>query len=76
MGRVTIKDFPDAPAGSYVSEEGWLICANEAWTVTEWADRTPRLGGLYATGGRPVRYDDEAHRKAREKKRQQREKAA
>ena len=30
--------FRDAPPGSYVSEEGWLIVGDEAWTLQEWDD--------------------------------------
>lgn len=43
--------FPDAPPGSYVSEEGWLITGQEAWTAEEWAGewgqayRARRKGG-------------------------------
>ena len=28
--------FPNAPPESYVSEEGWLIVGDEAWTSEEW----------------------------------------
>lgn len=28
--------FRDAPPGSYISEEGWLIVGQEAWTLEEW----------------------------------------
>lgn len=31
------RDFPGAPPGSYVCEEGWLIVGDEAWTPQEWA---------------------------------------
>jgi hypothetical protein len=33
-------DFPSAPPGSYVCEEGWLIVGDEAWTPDEWARRS------------------------------------
>jgi hypothetical protein len=29
--------FPDAPAGSYVCEEGWLVINDQAWTEAEWS---------------------------------------
>lgn len=29
--------FPGAPPGSYVSDEGWLIVGEEAWTAEEWS---------------------------------------
>jgi hypothetical protein len=28
--------FPGAPPGSYISEEGWLVYDDEAWTEDEW----------------------------------------
>lgn len=33
---MTRRGFRDAPPGSYVCEEGWLIVGDEAWTVEEW----------------------------------------
>jgi hypothetical protein len=35
--------FPNAPVDSYVSEEGWLIIDDEAWTEAEW--RNPGVHG-------------------------------
>lgn len=35
--RVTLADFPGAPANGYVSREGWLVCGDQAWTRDEWA---------------------------------------
>jgi hypothetical protein len=37
-----LADFPGAPPGSYVCEEGWLIIGDQAWTLTEW---NTALGG-------------------------------
>jgi hypothetical protein len=34
-----LSDFPDAPDGSYVCDEGWLIINDEAWTEEEWRYR-------------------------------------
>lgn len=31
-----LLDFPDAPRGAWVSDEGWLVLGNEAWTLQEW----------------------------------------
>lgn len=33
---MTNPKFPGAPEGSYISEEGWLIVGDEAWTEREW----------------------------------------
>lgn len=33
----TLRDFPGAPPGATVCEEGWLIVGDEAWTVHEWS---------------------------------------
>lgn len=33
---MNLRDFPDAPPGSYVSDEGWLVIEDEAWTYEEW----------------------------------------
>ncbi len=33
---MTDRRFPEAPPGSYVSEEGWLVVGDEAWTEDEW----------------------------------------
>ena len=60
--------YPDAPAGSWISEEGWLVIGEEAWTSSEWASRVSTRPTAVVSG-RPVRYDDDRHRKAREKKR-------
>ena len=30
------SDFYAAPVDSYVSDDGWLIVADEAWTLQEW----------------------------------------
>lgn len=43
-----IDRFPGAPAGSYVSDEGWLIVGDQAWTVEEW--RQTSLGGRRPPG--------------------------
>ena len=32
----TLTDFPNAPSGSWICEEGWLIIGDEAWTADEW----------------------------------------
>ena len=64
----TRRDFPGAPQGSYVSEEGWLIVGDEAWTAHEWSTR-PGGVGLGLGTGRPIAYDDERHRRQREQKR-------
>ena len=58
MGRVK---FPGAPAGSWVSPEGWLIVGDEGWTQHEWAieDHPPRL----ANGAKhAIRYETEEER--------------
>jgi hypothetical protein len=55
---MTLARFPNAPEGAYVCEEGWLIIDDEAWTEEEWAPKP---------GGRPVTYDDERHRRDRER---------
>lgn len=60
------EPFPDAPPGSYVCDEGWLIIDDEAWTEDEWAHRNRWLIG------RPTKYTDERHRRDRERKRQKR----
>jgi hypothetical protein len=43
-----LKDFPNAPAGSWVCSEGWLIVGDEAWTVAEW-NGEPIHRSKYAT---------------------------
>jgi hypothetical protein len=50
--------FHDAPLGSYVSEEGWLITEDEAWTLAEWREKS-KYNNRYAT--------DEERREARRK---------
>lgn len=61
-----LLDFPDAPAGSYVCEEGWLIVGDEAWTAEEWRASARRPHST--TGGRPRLYDDYAHHRMRQRK--------
>lgn len=40
---MSLDRFPSAPPGSYVSEEGWLVVGDEAWTEAEWRSRlTPK----------------------------------
>ena len=54
--------FPDAPPGSYVCEEGWLIVGDEAWTEYEWnvyVDARPRSIGR----GRPRQYANAEERR-------------
>lgn len=53
--------FPGAPPESYVCEEGWLVCGEQAWTEREWSIR----GSLSLTGqpiGRPPKYRTAAER--------------
>lgn len=59
--------FPDAPPGSYVTEQGWLVVGDQAWTAEEWNSAI----GLdyrrrFATGKRqvPRRYATDAEREA------------
>lgn len=33
---MTLDRFPGAPPYAYVSEEGWLVCGDQAWTEEEW----------------------------------------
>lgn len=49
--------FRNAPPGSYVSEEGWLIIDDEAWTAEEWNNRRWRKQDKYN-----VRYTNDAER--------------
>jgi hypothetical protein len=49
---MTDHRFPGAPDGSYVSEEGWLVVDDEAWTEHEWRIRmlvNPGTVRRYAT---------------------------
>ena len=55
--------FPDAPADSYVSEEGWLICGEEAWTLHEWMAYPNRRPGYIGVPQRARRYDNDEDRK-------------
>ena len=64
-----MSSFPGAPYGSYVNEDGWLIVGDEAWTEREWRARSGGVTLGRVQIGRPVQYDDEAHRKDREKRR-------
>lgn len=66
--RVTLADFPGAPRGSWIFHDTWLIVGEEGWSSEEWMTRPGGVGmGLGA--GRPIKYDDERHRKARERRR-------
>lgn len=50
-GAMNDPRFPGAPAHASISEEGWLIIGEEAWTAEEWA--SPQLR-RHAAGLRPV----------------------
>ena len=58
--------FPEAPPDAWISEEGWLIVGDEAWTVDEWRARSRWITG------RKVKYNDEKHVRDRERKRRRR----
>jgi hypothetical protein len=68
-----IEGFPGAPDDAYLSEEGWLIIGDEAWTRSDWLTRN-RLG-------RPIPDDPDdrvlrRRRTWRESKRRSRQRAA
>lgn len=70
---MTRNPFPDAPDGSYICEEGWLVVDDEAWTEDEWRARNqgtrpsywevrePRRGHRYKTEAERI----EARRRSR-----------
>jgi hypothetical protein len=49
-----LLDFPGAPANAFVSDEGWLLIGQEAWTVQEWRGRA-------TSGKRPRTADGEKY---------------
>lgn len=60
---ITRKDFPGAPIGSYVCEEGWLVVGDQAWTVEEWlSPLSIHRGGRMGRNGRPLKYENETDR--------------
>lgn len=56
-----LRDFPGAPEGAFISDEGWLVLGQEAWTVEEWRatpEQRPR------TARSNVRHASEEERRA------------
>lgn len=56
--------FPGAPPGSYVTEEGWLVYGDEAWTEDDWrvyVSARPAASGH--RGGPPRRYETVSERR-------------
>lgn len=51
--RAARTSFPGAPPGSYVSDEGWLIVGDEAWTLDEWTHQRAQAA---RASSRPTKY--------------------
>ena len=80
MKRYTLADYPGAPEGAYVCDEGWLCIGDQSWTIKEWlaADKSDRRRdsrhqeGRGGRTGRPTQYDDARHIRDRIRKRKSR----
>lgn len=58
---MTDPRFPNAPLDSWVSDEGWLIIGDEAWTEEEW-QRRERFRDRRRKAPAPTRYATEEER--------------
>lgn len=62
--------FPGAPPGAVISEEGWLLIDDEAWTAEDWASFVSQRPGRRIRHGYRYQTDEERQEARRTTKRE------